>query len=682
MAITVVLIPCFGAGAQFFDGSGVPLAYGFLYSFLAGTTTAEDTWTSHTGSVLNPNPIVLDSEGRVPEEIWGNLAKKYKFRLEDHLHSEIWTKDYIYHYITPVVPPPTPEDQVPEITTVWQFMTDEQIADVKARTFLLDCTEAIQTGIDYVRQQLATTSKPLGELYIPAGGYRIEDTLIVNGPITIIGAGEGSPNDPSTGLPNAVKPATDIKWYGSADVMMIFGANGSTPFAGGGGWGWALDGRQVATECLRVSDAIRFWFRNIAPANATQKVLSLQSSRAVAYPTGYGQFSDMWVSTGITGSNNAIALWVGSDAPATARNGVDGVTIITFTSCNFQSDQNAAVEITDRGDHFTWVHCTTGHAGGAGVPGTWFRGNYLGDYANTAIAMHTWVHHIGDFRFDKGLGIGHRIINLDTVDVSDAAFQNPRNALSGAGATEVACDNLTGFLWGQNKTLGYEESIRHDSMQFIAHSGSVLTTTQGSWKTALVGSGSVTDGATAGGSVLLTTGATINDQVAIFNTATVGSGGLNPFYYPNTVFSVAPISTATVIYRIGWMDTLSDPPTNGIYIEADSTVDTLWHFVCKTGSGTTKVDSKFVFDVADAIYRSRIELSNNPVAAANFYMTRPPFNLWGATTTTDVTTITTNVPDVTTDMSFVFQIITKGAAGKTMNACDFKLGFNTEVEIA
>ncbi len=144
---------------------------------------------------------------------------------------------------------------------------------------------------------------------------------------------------------------------------------------------------------------------------------------------------------------------------------------------------------------------------------------------------------------------------------------------------------------------------------------------------------------------------------------------------------MAPVETSDVIIRCGWMDSITDPPTNGIYMEVDSSVDTLWHFVCKKGAGTTVVNSKFQYGITGSIYRFRVEMSNNPVAAANFYMSRPPFNFWGATLTQDVATIDTNVPDVTTSMAFVFQIITKGAATKTMYVSDFKLGFNTEVEV-
>ena len=38
-----------GAGAQFFDDNGVPLAGGLIYTYAAGTTTAATTYTSATG---------------------------------------------------------------------------------------------------------------------------------------------------------------------------------------------------------------------------------------------------------------------------------------------------------------------------------------------------------------------------------------------------------------------------------------------------------------------------------------------------------------------------------------------------------------------------------------------------------------------------------------------------------
>jgi hypothetical protein len=99
--MTIVLGPCFGAGAQFFDDSGDPLSGGLLSSYLAGTTTLTPTWTDHTGAAFNTNPIVLDAAGRVPEQIWIDLALQYKFVLTNSVLVQIWVKDYISWFIQP-----------------------------------------------------------------------------------------------------------------------------------------------------------------------------------------------------------------------------------------------------------------------------------------------------------------------------------------------------------------------------------------------------------------------------------------------------------------------------------------------------------------------------------------------------------------------------------------------------
>ena len=70
-----------GAGAQFFDSNGTPLAGGLLYVYTAGTTTPATSWTTNSGASANTNPIVLNSAGRTPFEIWLNSGVTYKFVL-------------------------------------------------------------------------------------------------------------------------------------------------------------------------------------------------------------------------------------------------------------------------------------------------------------------------------------------------------------------------------------------------------------------------------------------------------------------------------------------------------------------------------------------------------------------------------------------------------------------------
>ena len=93
--MAVSLSPFAGAGWQFFDNNGVILSGGKLYVYAAGTTSSATTYTSSTGSTANTNPIILDSAGRVPYEIWLTLGLDYKFILKTSTDTLISTWDYI-----------------------------------------------------------------------------------------------------------------------------------------------------------------------------------------------------------------------------------------------------------------------------------------------------------------------------------------------------------------------------------------------------------------------------------------------------------------------------------------------------------------------------------------------------------------------------------------------------------
>ena len=87
-----------GAGWQFFDNNGTILSGGKLYTYYAGTTTPLTTYTSSSGSTANTNPIILDSAGRVPNEIWINTTATAKFILKDSTDVLIGTWDNIPSY--------------------------------------------------------------------------------------------------------------------------------------------------------------------------------------------------------------------------------------------------------------------------------------------------------------------------------------------------------------------------------------------------------------------------------------------------------------------------------------------------------------------------------------------------------------------------------------------------------
>jgi hypothetical protein len=94
---TVLLSPAAGVAAQFFTNTGSVLTGGKLYTYLAGTTTPATTYTTSVGNVAHPNPIVLDSAGRVPSsgEVWLANGTAYKFVLKDSSDVLIATYDNI-----------------------------------------------------------------------------------------------------------------------------------------------------------------------------------------------------------------------------------------------------------------------------------------------------------------------------------------------------------------------------------------------------------------------------------------------------------------------------------------------------------------------------------------------------------------------------------------------------------
>ena len=91
--MAVNLSPIWGAGAQLFDNSGNVLSGGKIYTYAAGTTTPATTYTSSSGITANSNPIILNSAGRVPYEIWLSDTVAYKFVLKDSNDTLIATYD-------------------------------------------------------------------------------------------------------------------------------------------------------------------------------------------------------------------------------------------------------------------------------------------------------------------------------------------------------------------------------------------------------------------------------------------------------------------------------------------------------------------------------------------------------------------------------------------------------------
>src|ERR1700690_1083193 len=64
-----------------------------LFTYIAGTSTAQATYTDSTGSTPNTNPVILNSAGYA--NVWLTAGLAYKLVLEDAAGNLVWSVDQI-----------------------------------------------------------------------------------------------------------------------------------------------------------------------------------------------------------------------------------------------------------------------------------------------------------------------------------------------------------------------------------------------------------------------------------------------------------------------------------------------------------------------------------------------------------------------------------------------------------
>lgn len=95
-AVAVQLAPL--AKQRFTDGNGNPLSGGKLFTYAAGTTTKQNTYTDSSGTIANANPVILDSRGEA--FVWLDQSLSYKLVLSPSTDSDpptnpVWTIDNV-----------------------------------------------------------------------------------------------------------------------------------------------------------------------------------------------------------------------------------------------------------------------------------------------------------------------------------------------------------------------------------------------------------------------------------------------------------------------------------------------------------------------------------------------------------------------------------------------------------
>ena len=137
----------------FVDAAGEPLVGGQLYTYVAGTTTLQATYTDSTATTANTNPIILDSRGEANVWLGGAI---YKFVLRDADGALIWTVDNISAPTAAVSPvlsgnvtidsnTPSPALQITQTGTGAALKVQDS-ADPDITPFIIDNTGQVGIG--------------------------------------------------------------------------------------------------------------------------------------------------------------------------------------------------------------------------------------------------------------------------------------------------------------------------------------------------------------------------------------------------------------------------------------------------------------------------------------------------------------------------------------------------------
>lgn len=158
---------------QFFSASGKPLAGGKINTYAAGTSTPQSTFADNGGANTNPNPIILDSNGRSPVAIWLTAQVTYRFVITDSNNNIVTTLDNISGINDVQSSPVTPSGSVmvfPQTTvpTGWTRVSTYDDAALRVVGSAVPGSGGVNGFISQLVNQLTSTGTGLNATQIPS----------------------------------------------------------------------------------------------------------------------------------------------------------------------------------------------------------------------------------------------------------------------------------------------------------------------------------------------------------------------------------------------------------------------------------------------------------------------------------------------------------------------------------
>ena len=171
----------------FVSSTGVPLAGAYLCSFAAGTTTPQATWSDATGLYANPNPVVLDVNGRA--SVWVKQLG-YQFVLYVGGNGACpgtgivqWSQDHVYAIFQQVG---SLNGQTGSIALAGT--SNQVVVTTVGTTITLSLPQAIATGSSPTFANLTATGTVTANLFYQGGNLVIDSSGNVTSPLQVSGA--------------------------------------------------------------------------------------------------------------------------------------------------------------------------------------------------------------------------------------------------------------------------------------------------------------------------------------------------------------------------------------------------------------------------------------------------------------------------------------------------------------
>ncbi len=498
-----------------------------------------------------------------------------------------------------------------------------------------DDTAAIQTAI--------ATAKTAGggKIYLPCGSYKVTSTLIIDASIYI------ESNDAT------------ILWYGGASPVFTLGGNGVTILYRLGLTGLKIDGRGLATIGLNIKDLQDAVFNDIEIKSCTANAIYITNTIGLGQPTGFLRFEKIKIKLreGTTPNANGIKC------DGKSSGGSEGVTMSKFDDVRIEHANGDGVVFGDYGDNMIFNRLFTWRDNAETGIGVHYISDVTGNVSNT-----TFINPV----LTAGLKIDHPnyTANHGITVINICASPGDLNTgitipVYGPGAMDVNGFDSMGRTYGMAKVGSGKEVTTSDRFKFINYDATnqFFYTNDGVWKTAITG-GNILNEGDDGSSCTLVTQAAVGNIAAIYDVATLGLSGIKPSKNPVMMVEIAAITLTNTIYRFGFMDSITDPPANGIYIDGSPPGN--WKIVCRAAGVETSINTGIPIAVERRIFL--IDVKNNQVV---FYSRKNTDDYY-----TYTTSISTNIPTVPLDT--VFMVKTLATSSSNMRLFNYMLQHELE----